>query len=132
MYLIAAVLNLLFDFILVKPLGISGLYIATIICRGIIFITDIFVVYHFGFQKSMNSYLAMAFKWLMLTFIVCLISFFCFRFVPVCGVFGFVIKVILVTLIYGVVFWLVYRRSEDYFYFKGLMRKVLSKVVKKR
>lgn len=132
MYLIAAVLNLLLDFILVKPLGISGLFIATILCRGIIFVTDIYVVYHFGFQKPMTSYYLMVLKWLLLTTIVCLLSFFVIYFVTVSGLVGFAIKVVCVSIIYVFLFWLLNRKSSDYVYFKCLACKMLLKVGKKR
>ena len=41
----AALLNLVMDFVFVKPFGISGLAAATILCRGITYLVDIYVVY---------------------------------------------------------------------------------------
>ena len=55
-FLISAMLNILLDFLLVKPLGITGLIISTIFCRGICYLTDIYVVYKFGFNKVPNKY----------------------------------------------------------------------------
>ena len=50
-FVLSAILNIILDFILVKPLGIAGLIIATIICRGITYVTDIYVIYKYGFKK---------------------------------------------------------------------------------
>lgn len=125
---IAAIANIVLDFILVKPLGIAGLYIATIICRGTIYLVDIFVVYHFGLKTSSSLYFITMIKWFLFLIVNMGISFIIIQRIVIGGILGFIIKVLIVTSIYVVLYIAVYRKNEN---FKYLLSIIQSKLLRK-
>lgn len=126
MYLVAAIFNLVFDFLLIRPLGITGLYFATIFGRSMIYLTDIYVVYRIGFEKSMKSYFVMFFKWAVFLSAVCGVSLCGIRIICIGGFLGFITKIVLVTFVYLALFVLVYRKSDNYQYFENLIKRSLK------
>lgn len=122
LYFIAAIINIILDFLLVKPLGIAGLYIATLFCRSIIFITDIFVVYKIGFKKSSISYYIMFGKWMGFMAISVMISSFIIKFISGPIIFEFILKGLVITAVYFVLHFICYRNSSEYLYFKNLLK----------
>jgi len=127
MYLVAAVLNIILDFILVKPLGIAGLIIATIFCRWIIFFTDIYVVYRFGFKKNPIDYIRMIIKWFAFMALCTLISKLALTFITASGVLWFTIRVLIVTLVYAVLYIIVYNKNPDFIYYKNIVKGLLKR-----
>lgn len=126
-YLIAAGLNILLDFILVKPYGIAGLFIATIICRAIIYITDICVVYYVGFKKSPWRYLINIVKWVVFIIACVIVSGFCLKLIANSVIVWFVMKMLLVTIIYALLFLCVFHRTKEFAYFMGLLKSAKNR-----
>lgn len=127
MYAIAAVLNIILDFALVKPLGVAGLILATIFCRWIIFFTDIYVVYHIGFNKNMMPYILMIGKWLLFMIINVFVSKVAVSFIAGAGIGWFAVRVCIITVIYGILFLVTYSRSEDFKYYMQLAKRILNR-----
>lgn len=124
----AAVLNIILDFILVKPMGITGLFIATILCRGITYITDIHAVYKLEFKKSPVKYYQKFCFWLVYLTLLCIVLYFMCISVPITGIIGFILKFIIITFIYGSLVFILFRKSEEFQYFA----KTLLNLVKKK
>lgn len=127
LYLVAALMNLVLDYLLVKPLGMSGLYIATILCRGLTYFVDIYVVYHFGFKKSATKYLLLILKWIVFLGISVFVSWQAIGLIPWKGIGGFALRILMITLVYGVMLLLVYSKSEEWKYYLQLGKKILKK-----
>lgn len=127
LFLIAALVNLILDFMLVRPLGMSGLYIATIIGRAITYFADIYVVYHFGFKKSAAKYLLLILRWIVFLSVSILIAYQAILLVPWRGIGGFALRIIIITIVYAILFLLVFSRSEELKYYLGLGKKLLNK-----
>ena len=130
-FVLAAILNIILDFILVKPLGIAGLIIATIICRGITYITDIYVVYKYGFKKSCKEYYIKLIKWLAFSVLCYLISLFIINNITGTNLLLFSIKIIIITFIYLLLFIIFYRKSKEMKYYINLFKSKILKKVKK-
>ena len=126
-FVLSAILNIILDFLLVKPLGILGLYIATIICRGITYCVDIFTVYHLYLKKKMRSYFKMLLKWILFLAVIFLVAKITTNYINGYGVIVFLIKIIIVLLEYAIGFWVLFRKSEEYIYFKNLLIKIVKK-----
>ena len=126
-YLIAAAMNLILDFLWVKPFGMCGLYAATILCRWMTYLTDIYVVYRMGFQKSPKRYLILIFKWVIFLVISAFVAYQIIVLVPWRGIVGFVVRIIMITLVYGILFLLVYGRSEEWKYYLELGMRLIRK-----
>lgn len=99
-FVIAAALNIVLDFILVKPMGIAGLVVSTIFCRGITYTCDIYVLYHCMFKKSVLSYIKMLGKWFVLLAIIWKIIDIILKHILMTGIYGFVTKIVLITFAY--------------------------------
>lgn len=127
LFLAAAFLNLILDYLLVIPLGMSGLYIATILCRGLTYLVDIYVVYRLGFQKSPAEYLFLILKWVVFLVLAAAVSYQAILRVTWGGIGGFLIRILVITVIYGVLFLLRYGRSEEWKYYLRLGMRILKK-----
>lgn len=127
LFLVAAFLNLFLDYLLVRPLGMSGLYIATILCRGLTYLVDIYVVYRMGFQKSPVKYLFLILQWIAFLIFVIAVSYQAIIRIPWSGIGGFIVRIFVITVIYGVMFLLLYGRSEEWKYYLKLGLGTLRK-----
>ena len=120
----AAVLNLILDFILVKPFGITGLFIATIFCRGITYVTDIYAVYRLGFRHSAKKYYKNMVVWLIYLTVLCIFLHFICGLISVDGIAGFILKFAVITLIYFILTALLFWKNDDFrFYIEMLLIK---------
>lgn len=128
-FVVAAILNIFLDFMLVKPLGVAGLIVATIICRGITYITDIYVVYKFGFKKSSKKYYINLIKWLLFTFFCYIISFIIINLISKISILIFILKMLIITFIYILMFFIFYGNTDEMkFYINLIKSKLLKKV----
>ena len=130
LFALAAALNIVLDFLMVKPLGIAGLFISTILCRGITYLVDIWVVYHIQLHVSMTHYLLTIFKWLLFLAAcgwICsvVISWICLENWP-----GFITKGLAITALYCVTYLLIFGRSDEFSYFVNLLKNMLKRVKK--
>lgn len=123
----AALLNIVLDFILVKPMGISGLYLATIICRGITYIVDAWVVYHEAFHKSVMIYLTKIIQWIVFLLVNGAVIYFVLNRVCIEGIMGLCFKLAIITAIYLFMFWSVYHNTTEYKYYLQLAKKIILK-----
>lgn len=124
--IVSAICNIFLDFILVKPLGVSGLYLATIICNGVNFMRDDYVVYHYGFKKNLFHYYLMLGKWCLCVMSTGMISFVMVNIVSISGVIGFCIKGVLITAIYFVSILVFSIKSEEFIFFIKLAKKQIE------
>ena len=122
-----ALANILGDFILVRPLGIAGLYVSTIICRGVTYIIDIYVVYKEKLSKSVWNHYKMLIKWLVFLAICGLTSSFITGFLIENGIISFILKGFIVTLIYAIMFICAYGRTDEFSYYKKLICKIIRR-----
>lgn len=118
----SAVLNIILDYILVKPLGISGLYIATIICRGITYLVDIWVVYHQQLQRSVWNYLRMLLIWVAFLLICGVTMIRVTSWMRTPGISGFILRVAVVTVIYWLLYVLTFSYSEEFKYYLAMLK----------
>ncbi len=127
-FVLAAVLNIVLDFFFIKPFGIAGLIVSTILCRGMTYITDIYVVYKNGFKSSPKIYYLNLIKWLVFTIICYFVSLLVIKNIAN-GFLYFILKIFAVTLIYIILFLIFYGKSEEMEYYKNLFKtKILKKV----
>lgn len=132
LFVVSAVLNIALDFLLVKPLGIFGLFLATILCRGITYVVDIFVLYKYGFQKSPINYYKRLFKWIIFVFVSYFISYFTIVNIKDISILNFILKGIIVTFIYFISFLLFFFHSREMKYYIDLFKKGFSKITQRR
>ncbi|WP_088188414.1 oligosaccharide flippase family protein [Desulfosporosinus sp. FKA] len=120
----AAVLNICLDFVLVKPMGVSGLYLATILCRGITYFVDVWVIYHMEFEKSAFSYFKLIIQWLIFLSLCGVVLTWIFSFVGIEGICGFAIKILITTLVYAGFYFSIYSHTEEFCYFWNILQNL--------
>lgn len=127
LFVLTAVLNIVLDYLLVRPFGIAGLFIATIICRGITYVADIWVVYHMQLKKSVINYLSMVGKWLVFLavsgFMMSRVS----ALIGLIGFAGFVIRYMVISSIYLVAFLLGFNRCNEFSFYIKMMGRFIHK-----
>lgn len=123
----AAVLNVILDYILVKPFGIIGLYIATIICRCITYFADIWVVYRQQLNRSVWIYVGMVAEWLMFLAVSGFIMTKIAMLITVSGLVGFILRGVAITAIYIVLYLLTFSRRPEFKYYLSMGKRFVHK-----
>ena len=126
-FAVSAILNILLDFILVKPLGITGLFLATILCEGITYIADIQVVYRIGFKKSPIFFYKNIVLWSGYLFVLCLLLISICNNISITGILGLVIRGLTITAVYIVSCIILFHKNENFIYFKSVSSKLIKK-----
>ena len=127
LFAVSALLNLALDAVLIVPLGIAGLFIATIICRGITYIADITAVYKYGFKKKPTQYYKNAAIWTAFTVVLGTVLYFIVGLITVTGIAGFIMKFILITAAYFLVYFLAFRKNKCFRFFIDLSRTMMNR-----
>ena len=122
-----ALLNILLDFLLIKPMGIVGLLLATIVCRGFTYVIDVYVVYKYGFHSSPVTYIKNILIWSVFYAVEYGILYFLLKNLALYGLPGFFAKIILISILYLAGFLLVFRKQEEFQYFKGFALQILRR-----
>lgn len=127
LFALSAVLNILLDFILIRPMGIAGLMLATILCRGITYVIDVYVVYHLGFHTSPVSYIKKLLVWSGLLTAGYLLLRICLMKFSADGLMAFAGKIVLISVVYVLSWYMLFRKSEEFLYMKGLLHKIVRR-----
>lgn len=126
-FVISAILNIALDFLLVKPLGISGLLIATIICRALTYFVDVYVVYQIGMNKTVRIYYRMLMKWLLFIGVEYIGLKFVLSFLSLPVFARFCVSILIITIVYVLSVILAFGKTEEYHFFKDLVERRLQK-----
>ena len=126
-YVFSAVLNIILDFALVIPLGIAGLVIATIICRGITYVTDIYVLYKYGFKSSPINYYKNLLKWAIFIILCYILCYLIISNMAINNIAYFILKIAIITAVYIVLYLIFFIKSDEMKYFVKLIRSKLFK-----
>ena len=125
-----ASINLICSLILVKYIGISGVFIGTLISNfTVIFWTKPFVVYKYVFNVPLKEYFKMYFKYLIIGFIpliISIISTISIKDSQDIGMFilNCCINIVVINCCYLIIFW----NSKEFLYFRNLF---LNNIIKK-
>lgn len=125
-----ASINLICSLILVKYIGISGVFIGTLISNfTVIFWTKPFVVYKYVFNVPLKEYFKMYFKYLIIGFIpliISIISTISIKDSQNIGMFilNCCINIVVINCCYLIIFW----NSKEFLYFRNLF---LNNIIKK-
>ncbi|KRN88440.1 lipopolysaccharide biosynthesis protein [Ligilactobacillus ceti] len=126
MNLVCAILNIVLDLIFVQFYGLIGVYIATLIAYVLHRYADIYVVYKYIFNKSVLSYYKMVIKSLIYMMLCSFGIQGLFNYIPTTGILMFIVKIIVVTIIYWIGIYILYRKTSEYKYFKKLILGMLK------
>lgn len=105
--LFCAFLNIVLDFILGYFWGISGIIVATIVSRGIVYITDIFVVYKYGFKCSIKNFILIVLRCMINAVVIGWFAGYIIKLLPEFkGIIGFGLYIIISVIVFALLSWL--------------------------
>ncbi|MBE5838867.1 lipopolysaccharide biosynthesis protein [Butyrivibrio sp.] len=128
-FVICAVLNIVLDFLLGSKLGISGIFMATIISRAIAYLTDVFVLYTYGFKMSCVKFILFMgriYISIILAFMIVRIAVMTLQ--NLSSIERFVSSFFVVVFLYSVLFTVMSINTPEGSYF---MKKIIGRVLRK-
>lgn len=131
--MICAIVNLVISLALIKPFGIVGIVAGTFAARFCV--TSWYeprLVYKFGFNLSCKNYLIKYYLYMVVMIGASALSF--FACLPLTGYtpLHFVLKVLIVTVITNMTFFIIFRRTEEFSEMRSLAVHMLTKFKPKR
>ena len=124
-----AVINLVVSIILAKKMGVAGVFLGTIISTVTTSLwVEPYVLYKYGFDEKVYKHLIMLIKYTIVGVVACILTYYICSFINNVSIIGVIIKLCICVLIPNLIYIIVFRKSEEYGYFKELMFKVLKKI----
>lgn len=134
--LLESLLNIIFSLILVKPFGLLGVFIGTMISSFVVvFFSLPYFVYKNVFKNKMIDYYKMYFKYIGLTIFVGIISYYLYSFI-VMGIdinsyiLQLIIAILVAVLMPNLIYLLIFHKTEEYKYFFDIGLNIFKKIFK--
>lgn len=126
--LIQGVVNLIISIVLVQKIGLTGVYIGTIVSGLIANITKPFIIYRVILEKPVGQYFADSVKYLLtLTAILALLSGIKTILMPRVTVITFGIMFLVICAVFNLIFFLLFRKTEEFGYLTGILKRRTGK-----
>ena len=127
---IAALVNIAFSILLGWLIGLSGVFFATAISRFFVISTiDAVLIYKYGFHKSPKEYFGMYIGFFSLIAAIYGMTYFLLELIPMSGIIGLLVKIVISTVLFNGVFCLIFRRTEM---FKEIKESFISLLKRKK
>jgi len=128
----AAIINIILSFWLGNSIGLAGIFLATSIARffttGIV---DPVLVYKTILKKNPLLYYIRYFSFTGIFVALYLTLNFAISFITIPGVWGFALKVSLVTILFNSVMFIIFRKNKDFIQIKDILTKIINKKLRK-
>lgn len=126
--LIQGVVNLIISIVLVQKIGLTGVYIGTIVSGLIANITKPFIIYRVILEKPVRQYFTDSVKYLLtLTAILALLSGIKTILMPRVTVITFGIMFLVICVVFNLIFFLLFRKTEEFGYLTGILKRRTGK-----
>lgn len=126
--LIQGVINLIISIVLVQKIGLTGVYIGTIVSGLIANITKPFIIYRVILEKPVRQYFTDSVKYLLtLTTILALLSGMKTILMPRVTVITFGIMFLVICVVFNLIFFLLFRKTEEFGYLTGILKRRTGK-----
>ncbi|SDB47007.1 lipopolysaccharide biosynthesis protein [Butyrivibrio sp. INlla16] len=126
--LIQGFVNLVISIVLVQKIGLTGIYVGTVVSGLIANITKPIIIYRVCFDKSSLSYFMDSLKYILtevsIIAVLYLLSTIVLKNITILS---FALMIIIVTVVFNGVFWIIYHKTEEYEYLKGIVLRKLGK-----
>lgn len=128
-----AIINLVSSIILAHYFGTFGVFLGTLVssvCVGIW--VEPLVLYKYGFEVKLKEYFKVYLKYLLITVICSIGTYFLCSLINVGIVLSFIIKIIICLIIPNIVIVLLFRKSDEFQYLTELLNKFVGKIFHKK
>ncbi len=131
--LIQAAVNLVASIALVNIIGLPGVYLGTIIQGSIASIVKPILSYKIMFNRSSKYYFIDSIKYGVMVVLAYLL---CYGFselvIPKITILSFIFKILFVAIVPNLLFFLVFKRTEEFQYFSAIAKRIIKRVIKKK
>ncbi len=129
---VEALLNLIISIVLVKYIGVIGVFIGTLLSTLLTcFWVEPVVLYKYGFKQSVKTYFADVMKNTIVMIFLAIICLYILDFIQGPLLIVICVKVIVTFVIVNIVYYLLYRKNDNYLYFKSLVLKTIKRMGRK-
>lgn len=121
--ILMVILNIIISLLLVKPLGIMGVILGTIISRLLTTSwLDPYIVYKYGFKANPLSYYLKYLYYIIIFFTSSIIINFITSYIIVSNIFSWILIAMITFIVYNLIIIILFRNSEEFKYFtdKGI------------
>lgn len=127
----AAVINIVLSVVLGKTIGLAGVYFATSISRFFTMgIVDPVLIFKNGFGKNPLLYYLRYFAYFIIVSAVGALSYIPLMFIPLGGLAGFIVKLVVFSVVFNLLFMLATFKTKEFAYVKNvLLEKVVGKLL---
>jgi O-antigen/teichoic acid export membrane protein len=125
--LFEAGINLIVSVILVKMIGIAGIFIGTFISTiTTCFWVEPYILYKYGFKHSVKTYFLRYFTYTVTILIAGVITWYLCETVEGTSILALILKIIISILVPNTIFVIVYSKTKEFKYFKNLFKTKLK------
>ena len=117
--LLQGVVNLVVSIALVRVIGLPGIYVGTIVSGLIANVTKPFIIYKNCFDRTAGAYFKDSVLYLFVLLLSLAVSYGSLQILPEGGVIGFLLGVVMVTVVFHVVFFAFFFRTEEFRYLRS-------------
>lgn len=122
------IINLLSSIILVKYIGLAGVFLGTLISNfTVIFWTKPYVVYKYVFEKNLKEYFKMYFKYLLIGMIPLIVSSYMTEsFKNNYNLSSFIVNCLINVVVINIIYIVIFFKTDEFKYYKRLIFKLFK------
>lgn len=130
--LFEAIVNLVSSVILALKYGLIGVFLGTLISTlTTCFWIEPWILYKYGFNKKATEYFKMFFKYFTVTTFTVAVTYVLSSLLINTTLSLFLIKLLISLTIPNIIFILLFHKSEEFAYFKGLVMNYVNKIIQR-
>lgn len=127
--IIESIINIIASIILVKQLGIFGVFLGTFISTiTTCFWIEPYVLYKYGMNQKLKNYFIIYLKYSLVTIITGIITYVLASFTVGNLITTFIFKFIVSIILPNLLFYLIFYKTDEFIYFKNLFKNMLKKI----
>lgn len=128
--IVMVILNIIISLILVKPLGVSGVILGTIISKLITIVwLDPYIVYKHGFKENPISYYVKYIYYLIITITSSIILYIISTYIVVNNIITWVILGLIVFILYNLIIIVLFHKNDEFKFFLDKFKMYIKKIV---
>ncbi len=133
---VEAIINIVTSIILAIKLGVFGVFLGTIISSITVCVwVEPYVLYKYGFHRKLSEYFKKYIPCLILFLLISTTTYFICSLITVPLYSAFLIKMVICMVVPNAILYIIYRNSNEFFFFKrttvSIVKKVLIKLKKR-
>lgn len=128
---IEAIVNIVFSIILVKKIGVIGVFLGTLISSISVCVwVEPYVVFKYAFDVPFLQYIK---RYIRYCFEFTIISFICYYFCSFIKfeiIISIILKALICIIVSNLIIYFIHRNDEEFIYFKKMFKKIKSNILK--